>query len=170
MLLGLGVLFAAALAFYLGVYRKFDYNGKIICKAVLIYLGLGATVMSIAITVFFVTELAEEERDKQLPSRLKSVEYTAYRNDYGWLTMFMEQDMDYEEEFECYWERAIMHEVMLRYRIYEAASEAELGEKFDREAEKYGQMMEEYCKEPLYAQNIPYGEYFMELAEFKKKE
>lgn len=155
---------AVFLVFYVKVYRKFDYSAKIVCKAIMIYLGLGATILSIMITVSFVSDIAEEEQDKQLPSRLRSIEYTAARNEYGWLSDYMEIDMDYEEEFECYWERALMHEVMLRYRIFTAAAESGLGEEYDREAETYLQMMRKYCEQPLYTQNIPYGEYFMELA------
>ncbi len=154
----------AALAFYTALYRKFDYNAKIVCKAIIIYLGLGITALSIMLVIVGVKAVAEQERDKQLPSRLKSIEYYAAGNDYVWMVDFMEMDMDYEEEFECYWERAIMHEMMLRYRIYQAAAEAELGEEFDAEAVKYEQLMRKYCEEPIYAQNIPYGEYFMELS------
>lgn len=161
---------AAALAFYQGVYRKFDYNARIVCKAIIIYLGLGVTVLSIMLVVVAVQSVAEEMQYNQLPSRLESIEYSAAGNDYGWMADFMEIDMDYEEEFECYWERAVMHESMIRYRIYGAAAEAGLGEEFDAKAEKYAKWMEEYCEEPTYAQNVPYGEYFMELAGYRAED
>lgn len=143
---------------------------KLIVKAIIIYFGLAFTAFSVLLAIFGVTSVAEDERDKQLPSRLKSIEYSASRNDYAWLAEYMEIDMDYEEEFEPYWERAIMHEAMLRYRIFEAASDAGLGEEFDEEAEKYEELLWEYCEEPVYERNVPYGEYFLELSGYQTED
>ena len=63
---------------------------KLIVKAIIIYFGLAFTAFSVLLAVFGVTSVAEDERDKQLPSRLKSIEYSASRNDYAWLAEYME--------------------------------------------------------------------------------
>lgn len=140
---------------------------KLVGKAIAIYFGLAFTGFMLMLSVSIVSSVAEEVEDKQLPTRLRRAEYSASDGDYGWLAETMEINMDYEEEFECYWERAIMHEVMLRYRIYEAAAEAELGSEYEKEAEKYDELMKKYCVTPSYTENIPYGEYFMELAGYE---
>jgi len=153
--------------FYVTTYTKFDYTAKLVCKAIIIYFGLAFTVLMLMLSVSVVSSVAEEVEDGQLPTRLRRTEYSASNGDYGWLTETMEINMNYEEEFECYWERAIMHEVMLRYRIYEAAAEAELGSEYEKEAEKYDELMRKYCIAPSFTENIPYGEYFMELAGYE---
>lgn len=164
-LIFLFMMLSAIISFFRKKYTKFDDNGKIVSKAIMIYFGLAITALSVFATVSFVLDAAEEIKNKQLPSRIRFIEYSAKEHDYKWMADLMEFDMDYEEEFECYWERVIMHEVTMRYRIYAAAAERGMGEKYEIKAKEYDDQMEKYCREPSYSQNIPYAEYFRELAE-----
>lgn len=141
-----------------------DYYKRLTVKAVLLYFALAFTVLMVSFTVFSVTETIEKEQDKMLPERLEFVRYTADKNDYGWLVDYMVGDQDYEEEFEYIWERAIMHECSIRYRIYVAAESEGLGGEYAELAAEYEAKMKEYCGNPEYPQNEPYGQYFMELA------
>lgn len=161
------MLLGAAAVFYESKYKKFDFNAKLVCKAIIIYFCLGFTGFMVALCVSVVSSVAEEVKDEQLPSRLRYAELFASDGDYGWLAESMEINMDYEEEFECYWERIIMDEVVLRYRIYKAAAEAKAGDGYEKEKEKYEELVKKHCMSPAYAENIPYGEYFMELAGYQ---
>lgn len=163
-MIGFLLILAGAVAFYNSVYTHWDYARKLVCKSVLFYIGLGITVLTFFATISFMGTVVEDVQDAQLISRLGFIERAAEDNDYAWLPVYMESDKDYEEEFECYWERMIMHECAMQYRIYAAAKESGMGREYEQKADEWELLMKQYCANPAYAINQPYGKYFMELA------
>ena len=159
--MGFILILIAIAAFYFMVYRHWGYMHKFVCKSVLVYIGLGITAIMFFAVISFIGTMIEDVQDSQLISRLDFIEHVAEGNDYQWMTVYMENDKDYEEEFERYWERAIMYECSMQYRVYAAANEAGMGEEFAQKADEWEALMKEYCENPTYASNEPYGEYFM---------
>lgn len=163
-MIGFGIVIAVVgiAFFYFKVYQKWEYRARFGFKIVMIYLTLIGTFFGGGMAVWSVGDVLENEQSKLLASRLEFAKGTAEKNDYAWLAGFMEYDQDYEEEFEYLWERLVMYESSLQYRIYSAADDAGLGEEYAKGADKYEAMMVEYCTNPTYKENAPYGELFME--------
>lgn len=161
-----GVIFmlAGVVAFYLLVYRKWDYKNKFTFKTISVYLLLGVTVIMLWASVITVSEVAENEQYKMQERRLATAENTARRRDYNWLIDFLRADKDYEEEFEYLWERVTMYSACNRYLIFEAADRAGLGETYGKKAQEYEELLRETGGNPLHEENVPYGKAFMEKA------
>lgn len=161
-----GVIFmlAGIAAFYLLVYRKWNYSNKFTFKTISVYLLLGVTVIMLWAAVVTVSGVAENEQYKMLERRLTTAEDTARRRDYNWLIDFLRIDKDYEEEFEYLWERVTMYSACNRYLIFEAADRAELGEAYGKKAQEYEELLRKIGENPSYEENVPYGKAFMEKA------
>ena len=161
-----GVIFmlAGIAAFYLLVYRKWNYSNQFTFKTISFYLLLGVTAIMLWAAVNTVSEVAENEQYKMPERRLATAEDTARRRDYIWLIDFLRIDKDYEEEFEYLWERVTMYSACNRYLIFEAADRAGLGETYGKRAQEYEELLREIGGNPLYEENIPYGKAFMEKA------
>lgn len=158
------VIVVPSVLFYALVYYKWSYKKKFVFKTVLVYLGLAVTVFNLWLNIASMEMIASDVKENQLPARMDLVTYAVEKNDYDTLLLNLKVDKDYEKDFEPYWERMIMYESCLRYRIFSAAEEAGMGEEFARKAEYYGTMLLEHCENPAYTENIPYGKYFLELA------
>lgn len=143
------------------------YNQKFLCKAVLIYLGLGSTVLMLFGAIAAVGGMIGARQEHMLPSRLKYAEYDIEHGDYTDAANYMALNNCYEEEFEYIWERVSMYESCLRYRFFAAADEKGMGNEYTQKANEYKAMLSDLCESPTYSQNIPYGEYFLEQAGLK---
>ena len=161
-----GVIFmlAGIAAFYLLVYRRWNYSNKFTFKTISVYLLLGVTAIMLWAAVITVSEVAENEQYKMPERRLATAEDTARRRDYIWLIDFLRIDKDYEEEFEYLWERVTMYSACNRYLIFEAADRAGLGETYGKKAQEYEELLRETGGDPLYEENVPYRKAFMEKA------
>jgi hypothetical protein len=154
-----------AAAFYVYIYRKWDYKKKFVFKTVLVYLSLACTIIWISALITTIVDVVEQEQDRMLESRLERAEGTAWRGDYGWMADHMDMDQDYEPEFEHLWERLYMYNGSKRYIIFRAASEAGLGEAYEQRAAEWEERLLKVCTCPEYEENIPYGKAFLEQAE-----
>lgn len=163
-MIGFLVVIAAMAAFYIYIYRHWDYKKKFTFKSVMIYVSLGILVLMVWILIGFVKEAAEEERYNMLESRLDRVRDLEGYADYSRLQDTMILYGDYEPEFEYAWERVEMYANYNQYLIFARAAEAGLGEGYETMAEKYKEALLSLCLEPDYPKNIPYGEDFLKRA------
>ena len=95
-------------------------------------------------------------------SRMKRLADYADNNFYEGLSTQMQIKEAYEKEFEPYWERLLMHDYTFKYRVYQAAADAGLGEDHVEKAAEYERLMKSLCENPVYPVNEPYAEYFLE--------
>lgn len=163
-MIGFLIVIAAIAAFYIYIYRHWDYKKKFNFKSVMIYISLGLLVLMIELVISFVMEAAEEERYNMLESRLDRVQYLEAYADYSQMQDTMVVYGDYEPEFEYAWERVEMYANYNRYLIFREAAENGLGEEHVAMAEKYREALLALSLEPDYPENIPYGEDFLKRA------
>ncbi|MBQ7780842.1 MAG: hypothetical protein IJ405_02295 [Lachnospiraceae bacterium] len=163
-MIGFLIVIAAIAAFYIYIYRHWDYKKKFNFKSVMIYISLGLLVLMIELVISFVMEAAEEERYNMLESRLDRVQYLEAYADYSQMQDILVLYDDYEPEFEYAWERVEMYANYNQYLIFRNAAENGLGEEYVAMAEKYREALLALCLEPDYPENIPYGEDFLKRA------
>ena len=160
------VLFVAAaiLAFFVYVYRFWDYKKKFTFKSVMIYISLGIFVLVVLSTATTVTMVLEEEQDKTLSARMRGLQYELSHADYSSIAFNMKYDADYEPEFEYLWEQLRMYEYSNRYQVFKAAGE-ELGQnEYTERAAVYEQKLKELCTNPEYAENADLGVFLLKRA------
>lgn len=155
---------AALIAFYVYVYRTWDYKKKFNCKMALIYVSLGLFLLCLVIAVQTVGIVYEEEQSKTLAARTDRIQYEINRGDYSDLASSMQYDADYEPEFEYLWERLSMYECCNRYLIFTKAKERLPAEGYEEKAGEYKEMLSALCENPKYAENKAYGEYYLRQA------
>lgn len=166
---GLLACVVAAVAFYLFVYRYWDYKKKFTCKSVLIYLSLGVFVLMLISAVTTVGMVYENEQDKTLAKRMDMVQFHISRGDYSDLAGNMAYEADYEPEFEYVWERLEMYETCGRYLVFSIAAPKTENPEYAGMAEKYEKELIALCSHPGYAENADYGEYYLRRAGITSK-
>lgn len=163
-MIGFLVVIAAIAAFYIYIYRHWDYKKKFNFKSVMIYISLGILVLMIELVISFVMEAAEEEEYNMLETRLDRIRAEEGYADYSRMQDTMVLYGDYETEFEYAWERVEMYANYNRYLIFREAAEKGLGEEYAAMAAKYREALLTLCLDPDYPENIPYGEDFLKRA------
>ena len=161
-MIGVLIFIALVVTFYFNVYRRWNYKQKFTCKTIMIYLSLICTIFWGWYTIDTIVAVVETEQRNMLESRLERAERTVRNDDWSWFADHMDLDRNYEKEFEYLWERLYMYTASGRYRIFNAASKANLGEKYDDKAVFWQEKLLEICKEPVYEENISYGRAFLE--------
>lgn len=159
-LIGAGLV---CVAFYYFFYRRMGYQSRLVFKSVL----LGVTLLGTAASVFaFVWSIRESfglEQDKTLAGRLSHVEYCANAAQYTDMAFWLNNDMDYEPEFDRMWERLQMYACRNRYLIYAAAEEREsCGGEFAGKAESWRQELIRLCTQPECPENEAFGMSFLQ--------
>ena len=140
-------------------------------KGLIKFMNVIVTIQIIGtVLLFFVTSTLSimdvmEVQGAKTVDKMEDLSYEIESNNYTSMVNSMEFNRDYEPEFEYLWERCLMNTVSLRYKIYHAAAEKGAGSEFDALAEEYRQMVEDYCENPVYPENEPYGDYFMGVLE-----
>lgn len=152
--------------FYLFIYREWSYKGKLAFKIVLTYITLSITVLMMILLVWSVGSAFSVEKEKTLASRLDSTSYPFTNGYYADLAYRLNNDMDYEPEFEHMWERLRIYASYNQYLVYAAANKQELlSGTYEAEEEYYKNLFIELCKDPDYAENKDFGEYYLNLKE-----
>ncbi|MGN0401765.1 MAG: hypothetical protein ACI4HQ_05840 [Acetatifactor sp.] len=153
-------------------YRKWSFKKKFGFQMVLVNLMLPVTAFMVFAAVFSVREAAENVRDNALSTRLEQTQfYENHTGEYYRCGNYLMLEQDYEQEFEYLWERLCMYETSHRYRVFSKAVEqldreenADERQKLESMAERYGEQLRAFCKVPVYAQNLPYADYYLEQA------
>lgn len=163
-MIGLLLVAVACIAFYIYIYKNWDYKKKFVFKTIMIYLSLGILLLMVWLVVVFVKDAAEEEKADMIETRMERIRYLEGCADYFQMQDALKLYDDYEPEFEYAWERVQMYANCNRYLIFAAAEEAGLGEEYHLMAEKYKEALLSLGLYPDYQQNLPYGEYFLKRA------
>lgn len=161
-MMGWLVVAAAIVAFYLYIYRKWDYKAKFTFKAVMIYLTLGMSVLTIIAVISMVGTAAENIRMDTPEYRMDRIESAEGYGDLLQMADTLILYNDYEPEFEYAWERVTMYAYYNRYIVFKEAVESGLGREYEEIAFKYKEALFDICEEPAYDENIPYAQDFME--------
>ncbi|MBR5800311.1 MAG: hypothetical protein IKY23_09650 [Lachnospiraceae bacterium] len=122
------------------------------------------------VLLFFVTSTLSmmdvmEAKGAKVIDKMDDMSYEIESGNYSGMVDSMEADRAYEPEFEYLWERCLMNAAARYYKIYQKAADKGAGSEFDALAEEYRQMVVDYCENPVYPENEPYGDYFMGVLE-----
>ena len=119
------------------------------------FLFLGASTLSIKDVM--------EVRGAKTIDKMDDLSYEIESGSYSTLAESMESDRAYEPEFEYLWERCLMNASSLHYQVYQKAADGNAGSEFEALADEYHQMVVDYCDNPVYEENKPYGDYLMDM-------
>lgn len=156
-------LIIVCVAFYRFIYKGWSFKGKLIFKIVLFCLTMFFTVLMVILLIGTVKGAFEAEKDKSLSTRLSVAEYDANIGKYTDMAFWLNNDMDYEPEFDYMWERLQMYASYNRYVVFSAAEEREdLAGEFTGKAEYYKNEFIRLCANPTYPENEEFGEYYLE--------
>jgi len=158
-LIGLVIL---CFAFYRAVYKGWSFKGKLIFKIVLLCLTVFFTVLMVIMVIWSVKGAFEEEKDKSLANRLMMTEREAADGSYTDMAFWLNNDMDYEPEFDYMWERLQMYASYNRYVVFSAAEERDaLAGEFAGKAEYYKNEFIRLCENPVCPENEEFGKYYL---------
>ena len=155
--------------FYFNIYVKWEYKKKLTFKLVFTYLTSAVLILQLIILCGIIFKIFAEEKDRTAGERYARAESYVNRGDYGTLAGVMEQNGNYEPEFEYIWERMEIYECSHRYLVFAAAEEN--GRNDSEYAEytlKYKNMLLSLCKAPDYKENVKYGEYCLKQVGLEK--
>lgn len=159
-LIGAGLVCAA---FYYFFYRRMGYKGRLIFKSVLLGVTLLGTAASVFVLIWSIRESFGLERDRTLAGRLSAVEYCANAARYTDMAFWLDNDRDYEPEFDYLWERLQMYACRNRYRMYAVAEESEsCGGEFAGKAKAWRQELIKLCMQPEYPENEAVAAFWLE--------
>ncbi len=164
-MMGWIVVIAAVFAFYFYLYQNWSYKAKFTFKTVMIYITALLLFLMIIAVISIVKDAVEERQTDTLEYRMDRAEAAAGDGKLLQLADTMVLYDSYEPEFEYAWERVLMYTYYNRYLIFRDADEAGMGEEYKALADKYKNALINICIEPVYAENIPYGQDFLKRAE-----
>ena len=140
-------------------------KGLIKFMTVIVTLQIIGTVLLFLVTsTLSIMDVIEVQGDKTV-DKMEDLSYRIEDGDYATIVDSMEINRAYEPEFEYLWERCLMNAAARHYKIYQKAADKGLGNEFNALAEEYRQMVVDYCDNPVYPENEPYGDYFMGVLE-----
>lgn len=157
-----GVVLAIPAAILYVAYTRWNDLYKVKFMSSLATVVLVITLCVVLFSIGYVAIRMGTSSHGDVNSRMKRLSHYADNNFYEGLSTQMQIKEAYEEEFEPYWERLLMHDYTFKYRVYHAAEEAGLGDEYKKKAEKYETLMKNLCENPVYPENNPYAAYFLE--------
>jgi len=158
------IIVVGVLVWAVGQYTKLDFYKKLVTKAVLAYVALGA--LGLGILALLVTSggVIVVHYEDTIENRLDSYAWYCANGDFDSLSQAMYYDNSYEEEFDYLWEQVDMYDTYNQYQIFikaaGAAKEPQKQEYYLTMAEECKQTLLAICRESTFEENVLYAEYY----------
>ncbi len=150
---------------FIGFYKtKLSYYQKMTVKAVVLYITVGAFGLSVLAMLGTIGGVIYASYEDTVEARMDSYSWYCSKGDFDSLSMMMDYDESYEEEFDYLWEQVDMYDTYNRYQIYRKAAENAVDEErrqfYEMQAEKCKETLQEICRESRFEENVLYAEYY----------
>lgn len=143
---------------------KLTYYQKMVVKIILAYFAVCAFGLAVLAMIGTIGGVLAASYEDTIEARLDNYSWYCSNGDFDSLSMMLDYDESYEEEFDYLWEQVDMYDTYNQYQIFVKAAETATDEEdkvlYMKKALECKETLQEICRESTFEENVLYAEYY----------